>query len=155
MEFRILGPLEVVENGQALELGGQKQRALLAALLLEANRVVSADRLIEALWPERPPDTAVKALQVYVSQLRKALGRDGVERKAPGYRLPAGGGGLGAARCGDRRDGGRPGGAVALWRGPSLPAFAYEPFAQSEIARLEDLRLACLEERIEADLAAG
>ena len=85
MEFRILGPLEVIEDGQALDLGGQKQRALLAVLLLHANEIISADRLIEALWPERPPDTAAKALQVYVSQLRKTLGRDRVRTKAPGY----------------------------------------------------------------------
>ena len=76
MEFRILGPLEVLSDGQALDLGGQKHRVLLALLLLEANRVVSRDRLIDALWEEEPPDTAVKALQVYISQLRKQLGKD-------------------------------------------------------------------------------
>ena len=85
MEFRILGPLEVIEDGQALELGGQKQRALLAVLLLEANRVVSSGRLIEALWEEGPPETGQKALQVYVSQLRKTLGRERLETRAPGY----------------------------------------------------------------------
>src|SRR6266508_3076169 len=87
MDFRILGPLEVSTQGQPLDLGGQKQRALLAVLLLEANRVVSQDRLIEALWEEKPPDTAQKALQVYVSQLRKVLGKERLLTKAPGYLL--------------------------------------------------------------------
>ncbi len=76
MEFRILGPLEVLENGRQLELGGAKQRALLAILLLHANEVVSTDRLIDALWDEDAPETGRKALQVYVSQLRKALGKE-------------------------------------------------------------------------------
>src|SRR3954470_22432912 len=87
MEFRVLGPLEVLADGRALDLGGQKQRALLAILLIEANRVVSSDRLIDALWEDAPPETAQKALQVYVSQLRKA------NRQGPpaddGARLPA------------------------------------------------------------------
>jgi DNA-binding SARP family transcriptional activator len=87
MEFRILGPLEVIDDGQVLDLGGQKQRVLLAMLLLHANEVVSSDRLIDALWPERPPDTAAKALQVYVSQLRKTLGKKRVETRSPGYLL--------------------------------------------------------------------
>jgi len=87
MDFRILGPLEIAENGQALDLGGQKQRTLLAVLLLHAGEVVSQDRLIEALWEDEPPDTAHKALQVYVSQLRKTLGKERLQTKAPGYLL--------------------------------------------------------------------
>jgi DNA-binding SARP family transcriptional activator len=87
VEFRILGPLEVVENGQALDLGGQKQRALLAILLLYAGEVVSTDRLIDALWADEPPETGRKALQVYVSGLRKLLGRERIETRPPGYRL--------------------------------------------------------------------
>src|SRR5436309_1434632 len=87
MEFRILGPLEVVSDGRALDLGGHKQRTLLALLLLQANRVVSSDRLIDALWEERPPGTATKALQVHVSQLRKLVGRERLETRAPGYLL--------------------------------------------------------------------
>jgi len=70
MEFRILGPLEVLSDGQAVDLGGAKQRALLAVLLLDANHVVSMDRLVDALWEDDPPETATKALQVYVSGLR-------------------------------------------------------------------------------------
>ena len=84
MEFRILGPLEVLSDGQAVDLGGAKQRALLAVLLLYANHVVSRDRLIDALWEDDPPETAAKALQVYVSQLRKLLGKERLQTKAPG-----------------------------------------------------------------------
>src|SRR5687767_2475321 len=87
MEFRILGPLEVLDEGRLLDLGGAKQRALLAVLLLNVNRVVSSDRLVDALWGERAPDTAQKALQVYVSGLRKALGRERIATRAPGYEL--------------------------------------------------------------------
>src|SRR5512145_227766 len=85
MEFRILGPLEVVDEGRAVKLGGSKQRSLLGFLLLHANKVVSRDRLIDELWGDQPPDTAATAIQVYVSQLRKALGRDVIVTQAPGY----------------------------------------------------------------------
>src|SRR3954465_11334361 len=87
MEFRILGPLEVSADGRGLDPGGPKQRALLALLLLEANHVVPRDRLIDALWDESPPETARKAPQVHVSQLRKALGRERLETADPGYLL--------------------------------------------------------------------
>src|ERR671930_1222969 len=89
MEFRILGPLAVCDEGRELSLGGARQRALLAILLLHANEVVSTDRLIDALWEDEPPETALKALQVYVSQLRKALGKERLETRPPGYRLRA------------------------------------------------------------------
>src|SRR6476469_3739141 len=85
MEFRILGPLEVLADGRALELGGPKQRALLAALLVAANRAVPSDDLVRALWDDEPPETAHKALQIHVSNLRKLLGRDRVETQPPGY----------------------------------------------------------------------
>jgi DNA-binding SARP family transcriptional activator/class 3 adenylate cyclase len=155
MEFRILGPLEVLSDGRALELGGRKQRALLAVLLLQANRVVSSDRLIDSLWEEEPPEAGRKALQVYVFQLRKLIGRERIETRTPGYLLRVQEGELDLERfaclveAGERKE------ALALWRGPPLSDFAYEPFAQSEIARLEELRLACLQERIESDLASG
>src|SRR5919199_1212980 len=88
MEFRILGALEVVDDdGRPVALGGARQRALLAALLLRANEVVSTDRLVDEIWGERPPETAPNALQQHVSQLRKALGADLVERRGPGYVL--------------------------------------------------------------------
>ncbi len=90
MDFRILGPLEVLDDGRTLDLGGAKQRAALAVLALHANRVVAHERLIEALWDEEPPETARKALQVYVSQLRKVLGRDHLETKPRGYLLRLG-----------------------------------------------------------------
>src|SRR5918993_5337487 len=85
MEFRILGPLQVRDEGRQLPLGGAKQRALLALLLLDPTRVVSRDRLTDELWGDSPPDTAPTALQVYVSQLRKALGRDLILTQPPGY----------------------------------------------------------------------
>src|SRR5213083_2168994 len=133
MDFRILGPLEVSTQGEPLDLGGQKQRALLAALLLEANRVISQDRLIEALWEDQPPETAQKALQVYVSQLRKALGKERLETKAPGYRLRAAEDEVDLERF-QRLADERPQEALELWRGEALAEFAYQRFAQGEIA---------------------
>src|SRR5256714_3917369 len=93
-EFRILGPLEVADGEEVLPLTGQKQRALLALLLLDAGRVVSTDRLVNALWGEDPPRTASTSLQNFVSQLRKLLGSEALETKAPGYRLRVGPGEL-------------------------------------------------------------
>ena len=155
MEFRILGPLEVFENGRQLELGGAKQRALLAILLLHANEVVSIDRLIDALWEDDAPQTGRKALQVYVSQLRKTLGKERIVTRSPGYRLEVEAGELDLARFQRLLEEGRASEALSLWRGPPLSEFAYQRFAESEIERLEELHLACLEDRIEADLAAG
>jgi DNA-binding SARP family transcriptional activator len=155
MEFRILGPLEVVVDGNALDLAGPKQHAVLAMLLIEANRVVSSDRLIVALWEETPPETAHKALQVYVSQLRKLLGKERLQTKAPGYLLRVDPDELDLARFQRLRQEGKLEEALSLWRGPPLGEFAYERFAQAEIERLDELRLACLEERIERDLAVG
>ena len=155
MEFRILGPLEVRANGHALDLRGQKQRALLALLVLEANTPVSRERLIDALWEEDPTATAPKALQVYVSYLRKLLGQDRLLTRAPGYLLRAGPDEVDLTRFRRLRAEGKLQDALALWRGPPLAEFAQLRFAQAEIARLEELRLACLEERIETDLAAG
>jgi predicted ATPase/DNA-binding SARP family transcriptional activator len=155
MEFRILGPLEVVENGQRLELGGGKHRALLAVLLLHANEVVSTDRLIDALWEQQSPDGGRKTLQVYVSQLRKALGKDRLQTQAPGYRLRVDRDELDLERFERLAGSGQIHDALALWRGPPLSEFAYQRFAQADIDRLEELRLACLEKRIAADLAGG
>jgi DNA-binding SARP family transcriptional activator len=158
MEFRILGPLDAIGGGRALELGGAKQRALLAVLLLNANRVVSSDGLIDSLWEEQQPEKAQKALHVLVSQLRKALGPERIVTRAPGYLLRLEEGELDLGRfqrlvaeggVDQLRE------ALALWRGPPLAEFAYERFAQPEIARLEELRQAALEQRIEADIALG
>src|SRR4029079_10425770 len=89
MEFRILGPLQVLDEGRELPLGGAKQRVVLVLLLLDPNRVVSRDRLIDEVWHTDPPPTAPTALQVYVSQLRKALGRDLILTQPPGYLIRA------------------------------------------------------------------
>src|SRR4051794_24614559 len=167
MQFRILGPLEVAGDGLQVPLPGASLRALLALLLLHANEVVSSDRLLDDLWGEEPPGSGITALQVRVSQLRKAFGRgaDRLETKAPGYLLRVGPEELDLDRftrlLGDA-EGADPAvaaarlrEALALWRGPPLADLAYEPFAQAPIARLEELRLAALELRIEADLALG
>jgi DNA-binding SARP family transcriptional activator len=163
MEFRILGPIEAREDGAPVVLGGTKQRALLAVLLLHANEVVSTERLIEALWNE-PPTAAVKAVQVYVSRLRKALGGTNPTSRAPGYVLELEPEWLDLARFRRlveeaRRDRRRAADllreALALWRGPALAEFTSEPFARVERLRLEELRFEALEEWIEAELALG
>ena len=155
MEFRILGALEVLDGERPIDLGGPKQRALLGALLLDANRVVSRDRLIDALWDEDPTATADKALQVYVSQLRKLLGRQRLETQAPGYVLRVDPQDFDLARFMRLRSEGRLQEALALWRGPPLADLAHHRFAQAETARLEELRLSCVEEHVERDLERG
>ena len=171
MDFRILGPLEVLDEGRVVMLGGSKQRALLALLLLHANETLSPDRLIDELWGDRPPATAGKTLQAHVSRLRKALvAHDGaVVTRAHGYELRLDPGCLDAHRferlVGEGRGAlatarpewalARLQEALALWRGPPLADLAYEPFAQGEIARLDELRVTALEQLIEAKLALG
>jgi len=165
VEFRILGPVEVVEGGRPLPLGQGRERALLAFLLVHANEVVPSDVLVEELWRGEPPATATKALQVYVSRLRKRIGADVVATRAPGYVVHAGPEDLDhirfdqlveearSAHALDRASKLRD--ALALWRGPALSDLAYEPWAQAEIGRLEEARLAALEDRIDADLDLG
>jgi DNA-binding SARP family transcriptional activator len=165
MDFRILGPLEVAEQDRTLALGGVKQRSLLAVLLLHANELVSADRLIDELWGDAPPSTAAKGLQVQVSRLRKELGAGRVATHPPGYVLRLEPSEFDLARFEQLRDEAKRADpptaarklrdALSLWRGPALADLAYERFAQIEIARLEELRLSALEQRIDADLAAG
>jgi len=161
--------LEARKGGAGVGLGSQKPRALLAVLALEPGRVVSVDRLVECLWPGNPPETAAHAVQVYVSQLRKALGSETLVTRSPGYVLEVDPERIDVHRFARLADegrtalaGGDPTGAeaalreaLALWRGPALADFAYEPFAQTDIARLEELRLATVEERVDADLALG
>ena len=169
MEFRILGPLELWDKGGEISLGGPKPRALLAVLLLHPNEVVSADRLIDEVWGEDVPERAADALRVNVSRLRKALPQDVLTTRSPGYvvrvepdeldlhrfeRLVDEGRnllarGLAADASVRLRE------ALSLWRGPALADFAYESFAQPAIARLEEIRLAAVELRIDADLALG
>ena len=155
MRYAVLGPLEVSGDGRPIEIAGSKQRALLAMLLLHANEVVSTDRLIEALWGEAPPESAGNGLQVYISHLRKLLGRERLQTQPPGYVLVVADGELDLDTFRRLAAEGRFHDALALWRGRPLADFAFERFAQTEIARLEEERLACLEERIEADLSAG
>jgi DNA-binding SARP family transcriptional activator len=164
-EFRVLGPLEVATPEGPLALGGQKQRAVLAVLVLEANRVVSVDRLLDSVWGEHPPKTALTSLQNFVSQLRKVLGPDVLETRPPGYRLNVPDGAIDIERFRAAVDearsldpderGAKLRAALSLWRGPALADFTFEPFAQADIARLEELRLAAIEGRVEADLEAG
>jgi DNA-binding SARP family transcriptional activator/streptogramin lyase len=176
MDFRVLGPLEVFDGERAVLIGAGKRRSLLALLLLHSNEVVSAERLIDELWGAQPPATAAKGLQVYVSQLRKEIQPHNVERdgqilvtRSNGYllqvradevdvhrferELSAGEQALAAGELDRAAERLRHG--LAMWRGPPLADFAYEPFAQQEIARLEDLRLMAIEQRVEADLALG
>jgi len=165
LEFRILGPLEVLDDGRPIALGGQKQRALLALLLLDAGRVVSIDRIVDALWGERPPKTAPTSLQNFVSHLRKALGADILVTRPPGYLLRIAPEQLdlerfrmlvdAAKRSPVQERAAKLRQALTLWQGPPLADFALEAFAQPEIGRLEELHLAAIEERIEAELAVG
>jgi predicted ATPase/DNA-binding SARP family transcriptional activator len=169
VEFRILGELEVIGEAGPIELKAAKQRALLAILLLRANEVVSADSLVDRLWNERPPRSAPKLVQVYVSQLRRALGEGVIVTRPPGYALELAQDDLDAARFERLLAEGRAtlaagnaararrtlGEALGLWRGAALADLAYEEFASAEAERLEELRRSALEERIEADLALG
>ena len=165
LEFRILGPLEVSDETGHVALGGPKQRALLAILVLEAGRVVPTDRLIDSLWGEEAPKSATASLQNAVGRLRRALGNDVLDTRAPGYvlnakpeqidarrfeqaltdsrRLPA------EERCTHLQS------ALGLWRGSALAEFAFDDFAQAEIRRLEELRLVVIGERIDAELELG
>jgi DNA-binding SARP family transcriptional activator len=176
MDFRILGPLEVLDEGREITPAGSKQRALLALLLLHANETLSTDRLLDELWGERPPAGAAKTVQVTISRLRKALtGGEGgnpdevVVTREHGYELRLDPDHL-DAYCFERLvvegrselAGGHPERAVpalaealSLWRGQPLAELAYEPFAQRELARFDDLRVSALEELIEAKLALG
>ena len=164
-EFRLLGPLEVVEHDRPLVLGAGKPRALLALLLLNANEIVSTERLIEELWNGSPPATVAKSIHAYVSRLRKQLGRSRLLTRAPGYVLVVDPAELDVARFeqlvseATQLDPARAAAilreALALWRGPPLADLAYEPFAQPAVAWLEELRTRALERRIDADLACG
>src|SRR5215212_3835382 len=169
MEYRILGPVEVRDDERVIRLGGGKQRAVLAVLLLNANRVVASEQMIELLWGEQPPATAVTALHGHISSLRKALGPDAIATRPPGYVLETGIGeldlerferlraeGRAALECGDPGTAAeRLRAALGLWRGEALRDVGFEPFIQTEAARLEDLRLEAVQDRIDADLTTG
>jgi YVTN family beta-propeller protein len=171
MDFRLLGPLEVVTEDGAAEVGTGKRAALLTLLLINANEVLSVERLIDELWGEHPPATAAKTVQVYVSQLRKVLHTNGdmLVTRGSGYLLRLDDSELDIRRferalaeaqtelnAGDADQAGAAArAALALWRGPALYDVAYEPFAQSEAARLGELRLIAAETRTEAELELG
>ena len=168
-EFRLLGPLEAVVDGTPVRLAAEKPRALLALLLLNRNRVVPTERLVDELWGEEPPARATKALQVYVSQLRKALGPERLVTRPPGYELRVDEDELDVARfeslaaaAREQLSAGNARAAAAglrealeLWRGPALREFRSEPFAEIAGARLEDLRLGAVEDRLQAELDIG
>jgi DNA-binding SARP family transcriptional activator/class 3 adenylate cyclase len=168
IQFHVLGPLEVDAGGGPLPLGGPKQRAVLAHLLVRANEVVPAETLVDEIWGEEPPEKARNIIQTYISHLRKALGPDRIQSHAPGYRLRLDSSELDAIRfdalmrdakkalpvdpniaVGTIED------ALALWRGPALADLADQPSLLTEAARLDELRLEAQEHRIEALLASG
>jgi DNA-binding SARP family transcriptional activator len=158
VEFRVLGPLEALDEGRQIPLGGARQRAVLAFLLTRANEAVAVDRLIDEIWGAEPPRTAANTIQYYISQLRKLLGADRIVTRPPGYLIRVERGELDLERFERLLDEGTAESlrdALGLWRGRALADFAYEPFAQAEIGRLEELRLAALEKRVDADLELG
>ncbi|HVF13008.1 MAG TPA: BTAD domain-containing putative transcriptional regulator [Acidimicrobiales bacterium] len=169
MDFRLLGLLEVDDGARPVALKARKMRALLAVLLLHSNQVVSAERLIDALWGESPPPGAVRTLHAYVSKLRKALGHTVVETRPPGYVLVVDPDRVDVHRferlIADARaattanEPGRAarlfGEALSLWRGPALADFTFDEFARAEIRHLEEARLVALEDQLDARLALG
>ena len=173
MDFRILGPLEVDDRGRRLPLRGPRQRALLASLLLRAGEIVPEDRLLDEVWRGEPPPSGGAALRVRISQLRKALAVTGsppaLTTRPPGYVLEVDAGQVDSLRferlLGEGRrllaDGDHTAAAATLrealelWRGPALAEFADDPFAAAESARLEELRIQAVEERVKAELSLG
>jgi class 3 adenylate cyclase len=169
MDFRILGPLEVRDGDREVRLRGGKQRALLALLLVNANRTLALDRIVDDLWGDDVPETAAKMVQIYVSRLRKVLAEGALHTRPPGYALEVepgeldlhlfeglvaeGRSALDAGRAEEASRGFQA--ALALWRGPALAEFASEPFAEAEAARLEERRISALEGRLDADLLLG
>src|ERR1700754_3177169 len=155
MLVNLLGPIEAVTDDGAVGLGGSKQRAVLAMLALQTGATVSADRLIDGLWGEHPPASALKLVQLYVSHLRKALGEDLIATHGRGYELRLARHDVDAARFERLRARGAAREALRLWRGSPLADVAGEPFAAPEIRRLEELHTAGLEVAIGQDLDAG
>jgi DNA-binding SARP family transcriptional activator len=169
VEYRLLGPVEALIDGRPARLGGPRQRGVLVVLLTHANRVVTANRVIDELWEDDPPASATNLVQGYVSGLRKALGKDAIETRGAGYLLRAGPGALDlhrfeqSADAGGRALGdGRPAEAAELlaralaeWRGAALADLDGEPFLEPVAARLEELRMLAEERRLEAVLASG
>jgi DNA-binding SARP family transcriptional activator/ABC-type branched-subunit amino acid transport system substrate-binding protein len=167
MDFRVLGPLEVTDGGRPLALGGPRQKLVLASLILEANHVVPTDRLIDRIWGDEPPDAARGALFSYISRLRKLLGAARIQARPPGYVLLVEPSDVDALRFAElltkarARNGNREATralltqALDLWRGSALSDLAEHDALRPAIARLEELRLGALEDRIEADIDLG
>ena len=159
LKINLLGPVEVRSDNGGVAVGGPKPRALLAMLALDAGSTVSAERLIDGLWGEEPPPTAAKMVQLYVSQLRKAMAANGddgaIATRGRGYELQMGRDRVDAARFERLLAQGAAREALRLWRGPALADVADEPFAAAEIRRLEELRASALEVAIDQDLDAG
>jgi DNA-binding SARP family transcriptional activator/class 3 adenylate cyclase len=169
LQYQLLGPVEALVEGRAVELGGPRQRGVLVVLLTQAGSLVPASRIIDAVWGDEPPDSAANLVQRSVSQLRKALGRDAIETRGAGYMVRVEPDALDLhvferlARAGSvalhdgrfeeatvvLRE------ALALWRGAALADLADQPFLDHEAARLEEMRLLALERALEADLACG
>jgi len=165
-DFRLLGPLEVVDAGERIALPPGQPSAVLARLLLDANRPVSPEALVDAIWGDSPPASAPKVLQAYVSQLRKAIGAGRIETQAAGYAARVQAEELDLARFEELTERARGVSdlsrraslledALSLWRGAPLADFRGQPFAAPAARRLSELRLAALEERIDAELALG
>jgi DNA-binding SARP family transcriptional activator len=169
IEFRVLGSLDVLDDGRHLALGGPRQRAVLALLLLHANEVVPASRLVDDIWWQEPPETAANLLQGYVSDLRRVMGREAIETRGRGYAVYVDPDDLDLRRFERLADAGvealddkRPREAaeilrqaLGLWRGPALGDLVDQGFVTAAVGRLEELRLGVLEKRIDADLASG
>jgi YVTN family beta-propeller protein len=171
MKFCVLGPLEAVEDGRSAAVGGGRERALLALLLVHAGEIVSRDRMIEELWHGEPPSSGPQSLDVYISRLRKAFrdvgAEDVVTTRAPGYLLNAfevdsrlfeqlAADGRDALTAGDADRAAQVlRNALALWRGAAYVEVADELWARAEADRLEELRLTATEDRIDADLSLG
>jgi len=169
LDYRVLGGLQVLDDGREIHITAPKARTALLVLLLHAREVVSADRLIDALWPDAPPASARKLVQVYVSQLRSVLGAEAIETVSPGYRLQVADDALDVARFEQLRSAGQraaadgnPELALALarraltqWRGPALVDVAGDPFASVAAARLDEERLGCTEDRLQAEVELG
>ena len=169
MHARILGSFRLEEGGRRIPMGGVRQRAVLVSLLLHANEVVPSEQLLMDLWGEDSPLSAANSLQAAISRLRRVLPPDRLITRAPGYVLRIFPEELDVSQFEELVSEGREAltagaaeqaartlrQALSLWQGPALADFRYEPFAQAEIVRLEELHLTCLEERVEADLALG
>jgi DNA-binding SARP family transcriptional activator len=169
IDYRVLGPLEAFDDGRQLSLGGPKQRAMLASLLLRATEVVPVGRLIDDLWGDDPPESAANIIQGYVSGLRHVIGREAIATRGRGYLLHVEPSNLDLRRFerlvdegGYALANGRPleaveafSKALSLWRGPPFADISDEPFVVVAAGRLDELRLAALEKRIDADLACG